>query len=69
MVVVVNWIDIVHRWRQLPEAARLDVRWQRVPRQVALSMAFEKEPVDESWLKARHLQATPPVLSKRRAAS
>jgi hypothetical protein len=65
----VNWTDTIRRWRQLPESARLDARWSRVPRQVALSMAFEKEPVDEAWLKALHLQATPPAPLKRRAAS
>jgi hypothetical protein len=65
----VNLPDTIRRWRLLPESARLDARWSRVPRQVALSMAFEKEPVDEAWLKALHLQATPPALSKRRAAS
>jgi hypothetical protein len=63
------WTETIRRWRQLPESARHTVRWQRVPRQVALSMAFEKEPVDEAWLTTRHLQVTPPAPSKRRAAS
>lgn len=69
MLSAVNWIDTISRWRQLPEAARRDARWQRVPRQVALSMAFEKEPVDESGLKARHLQVTLPAPLKQRVAS
>lgn len=64
-----TWTDTIRLWRQLPASARRDVRWQRVPRQVALSMAFEKEPVDQQWLTTRHLQATPPAPSKPRAAS
>jgi hypothetical protein len=37
------------------------------PRQVALSMSFEKEPVDEQWLIIRHRQATLPAPTKPRA--
>ncbi len=46
------WLAVIHRWRQLPAATRHAVRWSRVPRQVALSFAFEREPVDEAWLTA-----------------
>ena len=63
------WNETINRWRKLPDSVRRDVRWQRVPRQVALSMAFEKEPVDPQWLTTLHLQATPPAPLKPRAAS
>jgi hypothetical protein len=65
----VHWTETIRRWRQLPDSARRDARWQRVPRQVALSMAFEQEPVDQQWLTTRHLQATPPAPLQQRAAS
>jgi hypothetical protein len=52
----VNWTDTIRDWQQLPESARHAERWKRVPRQVALSMAFEKEPVDQKWLEHVHAQ-------------
>ncbi|HEX2101283.1 MAG TPA: hypothetical protein VHF69_11490 [Candidatus Synoicihabitans sp.] len=55
-----NGLETIPRWRRLPESALDVARLQRVPRQVALSMMFEKEPIDEAWMKARHLKATPP---------
>jgi hypothetical protein len=69
IVFTVNWMESIRRWRQMPETTRREARWSRVPRQVALSMAFEREPVDAAWLTTRHRLTTPPVPSKRRADS
>ena len=41
-----NWKTVVENWRNLSEAARFRIRWERIPRAVATSMAFEHEPVD-----------------------
>jgi len=49
-----NWTETIQRWRQLSSEARERIRWERIPRQVALSMAFEREPVELSWLQTLH---------------
>jgi hypothetical protein len=59
-----KWTDTIHRWQRLNTAARQQIRWQRIPRQVALSMSFEREAVDQSWLEKLHHQAAPPVSLK-----
>ena len=41
-----NWIQSIHEWRRLPAAEKLRHRWQAIPRDVAQSMAFEREPVE-----------------------
>ena len=45
-----KWIENIQRWRELNLEARQRIRWERIPRQVALSMAFEQEPVELAWL-------------------
>jgi len=60
----VNWTENIQRWQAMTAEARERIRWERIPRQVALSMAFEREPVELSWLQRLHLQAVPPVTSK-----
>jgi hypothetical protein len=54
---------------RLPAAARREICWRRIPRQVALSMAFEREAVDQSWLEKLHRQAGPPATFKPRTVS
>jgi hypothetical protein len=61
--------ECLERWRALPEEERLCRRWQRIPHNVAESMAFEGEPVDLAWLEELHRRMGPPVLSKPRAES
>jgi hypothetical protein len=65
----VNWTENIQRWQKLTAEARERTRWERIPRQVALSMAFEREPVEISWLQKLHLQPAPPVISKLPSAS
>ncbi|MDR1282871.1 MAG: hypothetical protein LBK99_18915 [Opitutaceae bacterium] len=64
-----NVAETIATWRALPEEERRRICWQRIPAQVADSMAFEKEPVDIAWLKTRHPQTMPPVASKQPEAS
>jgi hypothetical protein len=59
-----SWTENIQRWQLMTAEARERIRWERIPRQVALSMAFEREPVELSWLQTLHLQAGPPVTSK-----
>lgn len=61
--------ECLERWRALPEEERLRRRWQRIPRHVAESMAFEGEPVDLAWLEELHRRMGPPVLFKPRTDS
>jgi hypothetical protein len=52
-----KWTDTIERWRRLDSVAQQQIRWRRIPRQVAMSMAFEGEPVDQTWLETLHRQA------------
>jgi len=51
-----EWTETVQQWRRLSVDAQEQIRWDRIPRQVALSMAFEDEAVDLTWLKKLHGQ-------------
>jgi hypothetical protein len=55
-----KWTETIERWRRLDAGQQRQIRWRRIPRQVALSMAFEREAVDQSWLEELHRQAAPP---------
>jgi hypothetical protein len=63
-----TWIENVERWRQLPAEEKLLRRWQAIPRDVAQSMAFEREPVEMSLLHAIHARIEPPALLKQHGA-
>lgn len=47
-----DWQDAVRRWRRLTPEEQRRISLSRIPRKVARSMAFEGEPVDETWLEA-----------------
>ena len=65
-----KWTETILRWRQLEDAeTQQRIRWERIPRQVASSMAFEQEPVQLSWLQKLHRQLGPPGTSKQPAGS
>jgi hypothetical protein len=59
-----KWTDAIQRWNQLSAEDQQRIRWRRIPRQVALSMAFEREGVDQEWLEKLHRQKEPLVSSK-----
>jgi hypothetical protein len=59
-----KWTDNIQRWRGLKPESQQEIRWRRIPRQVALSMSFEREAVDLSWLEKLHHQAARPGSSK-----
>jgi hypothetical protein len=61
-----KWNEAIQTWQKLNAQAQQQIRWQRVPRQVALSMAFEKEAVDLVWLEKLLLQEEPPASLKPR---
>jgi fido (protein-threonine AMPylation protein) len=52
-----TWTDRINAWRAAPGAARARVRWERIRRNVAQSMAFEREAVPlralEKWQAAQ----------------
>ena len=58
--------EVIAAWRALPERRRMEIRWERIPEQVADSMAFEREPVDLEWIKALHARIPPPEALKQR---
>lgn len=49
-----TWQEKINAWRKLRPAQRKAIRLAQAPRQVALSMAFEGEPVDCQWLEELH---------------
>jgi hypothetical protein len=59
-----KWTDAIQRWNRLSAEDQQRIRWRRIPRQVALSMAFEREAVDQSWLEKLHRQKEPLVSLK-----
>jgi hypothetical protein len=61
-----TWIENIERWRKLPAEEKLLRRWQSIPRDVAQSMAFEREPVEMSLLQGILDQIEPPALISRR---
>lgn len=55
-----DWKTVIHAWRSLPAEEKQAIRWRRIPRNVALSMAFEGEPVDLAELEAEHARKIKP---------
>lgn len=64
-----SYLEIIRRWRALPEARQREIRWREIPRQVAASMAFEGEPVDLEWLEKIHHEMPRPAGLKPAGAS
>lgn len=64
-----SYLEIIRRWRALPEARQREIRWREIPRQVAASMAFEGEPVDLEWLEKIHRETPRPAGLKPAGAS
>jgi hypothetical protein len=64
-----KWTETIQRWQRLNTEAQQQICWRRIPRQVALSMAFERENVDLSWLEKLHRQTAPPASLKPPTAS
>jgi hypothetical protein len=60
----VNWIQNVVHWRSLTAEAKLRLRWEAIPADVAESMAFEGEPVSVETIRAVLDRIEPPALSK-----
>jgi hypothetical protein len=54
-----KWRENIAAWQALPLEKRFEIRWKRIPRNVAISMAFENEPVNQQWLESLHRQTTP----------
>jgi hypothetical protein len=65
----VTWIENIERWRQLPAEEKLLRRWKAISRDVAQSMAFEREPVEMSLLHAIHARIELPAILKQYGAS
>ena len=62
-------IETIRRWKALLPERKLQLRWEAIPRNVARSMAFEREPVDIQTLREIHARTEPPALLKRLWAS
>ena len=67
---VMDWKEVIERWQALPPEEQLRLQRQRIPLNVAESMAFEGEPVSLAMLKALHaLKPVPLAIAKRLKAS
>ncbi len=65
-----KWKQAIERWRKLPVEEQARIRRNRIPMNVAESMAFEGEPVELAVLQAElACFDTPPDTSKRNSES
>lgn len=64
----VDWREVIRAWRSLPEAEKHRLRWQRIPVNVAASMAFAGEPVSLEMLEAEHASRPMPPTTARPAS-
>ena len=66
MMETMDWKQVIERWQALPPEEQARLRRQRIPLNVAESMAFEGEPVDLKMLEEEHARRdTRPEVSKR----
>lgn len=49
-----DWREAIESWRGLSAEERLRREWERIPKNVAESMAFAGEPVDIEVLTTQH---------------
>jgi len=56
-----DWKQAIEAWQRLPPEEKARRRWQRIPRNVAQSMAFEGEPVSLETLEALHARRSMPL--------
>ena len=60
-----DWKQVIERWQALPPEEQARLSRQRIPLNVAESMAFEGEPVDLQMLEKEHARRDPrPEVSK-----
>jgi hypothetical protein len=57
-----DWKLAVETWHNLPAEEKARRRWQRVPLNVAQSMAFAGEPVSLAMLEAEHARYPMPTV-------
>lgn len=55
-----DWKGMIRAWRSLPQEQKHAIRWRRIPRNVAQSMAFAGEPVDLGMLEDLHAKLPMP---------
>lgn len=67
---LMDWKQAIERWRSLLPEERARIRRDRIPLNVAESMAFEGEPVELTALQAElACLETPPATSKHALVS
>ena len=62
-------MDNILKWRELTPEQKQQLRWESIPLDVVQSMAFEREPVSETMVRAIHGRIEPPDTLKQRKAS
>ncbi|MGQ0525493.1 MAG: hypothetical protein ACT4P8_17740 [Betaproteobacteria bacterium] len=64
---LMDWKQAIERWRSLPPEQRARLRRNRIPLNVAESMAFEGEPVELTVLRAELARLETPLATSKRA--
>ncbi len=59
-----TWQENIQQWRALPPERKLQIRWESIPRDVAESMAFEREPVPVEKIRETLARIEPPATLK-----
>lgn len=65
----VIWLANMQAWQALPPEKRREQAWAQVPASVAASMAFEAEPVNQTWLEELHRRTEIPGMSNPASAT
>ena len=66
-VTPMDWLAIMQAWQALPSEKRSEQAWAQIPASVAASMAFEGEPVNQTWLEELHRRTEIPIRRLQRS--
>lgn len=64
-----TYLETIRQWKALTPERKMLLRWEAIPRDVAQSMAFEREPVPVETIREILAQIEPPAMLKPLLAS
>ena len=64
-----TYLETIRRWKALSPERKMQLRWEAIPRDVAQSMAFEREPVSVETIREILAQIEPPAPLRPRGES
>ena len=64
-----TYVETIRQWKALSPERKMQLRWEAIPRDVAQSMAFERESVPLETIRGILARIEPPAMLKRRSGS